>query len=62
MVLDLAGGSGEPSIAIAKVIGPTGRIVATDVTATMISIAKENSRLLHLSNMEFGGLQSGQKT
>ena len=58
-VLDLASGSGEPSIPIAKVIGPTGRIVATDVIATMVSTAKENSEHFHLSNMEFGVLSAG---
>jgi ubiquinone/menaquinone biosynthesis C-methylase UbiE len=52
-ILDLASGSGEPSIPIAKILGRTGRIFATDVVANMVSIARDNSKISHLSNMEF---------
>jgi ubiquinone/menaquinone biosynthesis C-methylase UbiE len=52
-VLDLACGSGEPSLSLAGVVGPTGRVVATDVVPGMIQVAEENARSAHLSNIEF---------
>jgi ubiquinone/menaquinone biosynthesis C-methylase UbiE len=52
-VLDLACGSGEPSLSLARVVGPTGRVVATDVVPGMVQVAEENARNERLSNIEF---------
>jgi ubiquinone/menaquinone biosynthesis C-methylase UbiE len=52
-VLDLACGSGDPSLSLARVVGPTGRVVATDVVPGMIQVAEENARNEQLSNIEF---------
>jgi ubiquinone/menaquinone biosynthesis C-methylase UbiE len=52
-VLDIACGSGEPSLAMAKVVGPEGRVVATDLTEEMIAIAIENAKSQGITNIEF---------
>jgi len=52
-VLDLASGTGEPALSIAKVVGSSGRVVATDMVPEMLEGARENASALGLSNMEF---------
>lgn len=52
-VLDLACGSGEPSLDIAKVVGPEGRVVAVDVVEEMLRVAEENAVAAGLTNMSF---------
>jgi ubiquinone/menaquinone biosynthesis C-methylase UbiE len=52
-VLDLASGTGEPSLSIAKAVGPQGRVVATDLVPGMLDNARQNARALGLTNMEF---------
>jgi len=52
-VLDLATGTGEPALSIAKVVGPSGRVVATDLVPEMLEGASENAATQGLSNMEF---------
>jgi ubiquinone/menaquinone biosynthesis C-methylase UbiE len=52
-VLDLASGSGEPALSIAKMIAPTGQIVATDLSAAMVTIAEENARQAQIENIQF---------
>ncbi len=52
-VLDLACGSGEPSLSIARAVGPRGRVVATDIAPGMLKIAETNARDEGLSNIEF---------
>ena len=52
-VLDLACGSGEPSLSLASAVGPTGHVVATDIVPGMLEIAEENARRKSLSNIEF---------
>ena len=43
-VLDLACGSGEPSLSLARAVGPTGHVIATDIVPGMLEIAEENAR------------------
>ena len=50
-VLDLASGSGEPALSLARAVGPQGRVVATDLVPEMLAAAREHAR--GLSNMEF---------
>jgi ubiquinone/menaquinone biosynthesis C-methylase UbiE len=52
-VLDLASGSGEPALSIARVVGSSGRVVATDLVPEMLEGARENASAQGLSNMEF---------
>lgn len=52
-VLDLASGSGEPALTLAKSVGPAGRVVATDLVPEMLLVAQENAHARRLSNMEF---------
>lgn len=52
-VLDLASGTGEPSISIALHVGGRGRVVATDMTANMLSTARQRAERLDLENMGF---------
>ena len=52
-ILDVAGGSGEPSLTISKRVGPTGSVTCTDVVAEMVNIAQSEARQKGLTNMEF---------
>ncbi len=52
-VLDLACGSGEPSLSLARAVGPMGHVIATDIVPGMLEIAEENARRKGLSNIEF---------
>ena len=52
-VLDLASGVGDPALAIAEAVGPTGHVTATDIGPGMISLAKEMARKKGLTNIEF---------
>ncbi len=52
-VLDIGGGAGEPSLTIARVVGPSGHVMFTDPTAGMVKAAREESERRGLENMEF---------
>jgi SAM-dependent methyltransferase len=52
-VLDVAAGYGEPSLSAAKVAGPEGSVVATDISAEMIAFGRERSAAAGLENIEF---------
>jgi SAM-dependent methyltransferase len=52
-VLDLASGSGEPALSVAKAVAPGGHVVATDMVEEMLRAAKENAEASGLSNIEF---------
>lgn len=52
-VLDIAGGTGEPSLTIAEVVGRSGRVVCTDAVAEMIASAEREADRRKLSNIEF---------
>jgi len=52
-VLDLASGTGEPSLSVATAVGPTGRVVATDLVPEMLDAAQHNARAQGHSHMEF---------
>jgi len=52
-VLDIGGGSGEPSLTIASVVGSSGSVTYTDPTAGMVKAAREESKRRGLSNIEF---------
>ncbi len=53
-VLDVAGGTGEPSITIARIVGPAGHVTCTDAAEPMVAAAKAEGLRLGLENVTFG--------
>jgi len=53
VVLDVAGGSGEPSLTIAEMIRPRGLVTCTDAVAEMVAAAKSEAERRGLLNIEF---------
>lgn len=53
MVLDVAGGAGEPSLTIAEVVGPKGSVTCTDGVAQMVEAARAKAQQRGLTNMQF---------
>jgi ubiquinone/menaquinone biosynthesis C-methylase UbiE len=51
-VLDLASGTGQPALAIARRIQPGGRVVATDLSPAMIQILDRRARESCLDNVD----------
>jgi enediyne biosynthesis protein CalE5 len=52
-VLDVAAGYGEPSLTAARVAGPDGRVVATDISAEMLAYGRERAEAEGVSTIEF---------
>jgi ubiquinone/menaquinone biosynthesis C-methylase UbiE len=52
-VLDVAAGYGEPSLSAARVAGPEGKVVATDISAEMLAYGRERAREAGLDKIEF---------
>jgi enediyne biosynthesis protein CalE5 len=52
-VLDVAAGYGEPSLTAAKVVGPEGKVVATDLSGAMLSFGRERAAAAGVENVEF---------
>jgi ubiquinone/menaquinone biosynthesis C-methylase UbiE len=52
-VLDVAGGSGEPSLTIAEIVGPTGSVTCTDAVAEMVAAAENEAQRRGLTNVAF---------
>ena len=52
-VLDVAAGYGEPSLTAARVAGPEGRVVATDISAEMLAYGRQRAADAALENIEF---------
>ncbi len=52
-VLDIATGIGEPALLAASRVGPTGRVVATDLSPAMLAIARQRAAVLRLTNVQF---------
>ena len=53
VVLDVAGGPGEPSFTIAEIVGPTGSVTCTDAVAEMVAAAQREAVRRGLNNMSF---------
>lgn len=51
-VLDVAAGAGEQTVAIARRVGPTGRVLATDISPKILEFAASAARAAGLSNVE----------
>ena len=52
-VLDVAGGPGEPSLTISKLVGLSGLVVCTDGVAEMVAAAESAAKRLGRKNMRF---------
>jgi ubiquinone/menaquinone biosynthesis C-methylase UbiE len=52
-VLDIGGGSGEPSLTISCIVGPTGSVMYTDPVADMVETARAEAGRKHLTNIRF---------
>jgi ubiquinone/menaquinone biosynthesis C-methylase UbiE len=52
-VLDVAGGSGEPSLTLAEIVGPAGLVTCTDVVAEMVNAAKREAQRRGITNVTF---------
>jgi ubiquinone/menaquinone biosynthesis C-methylase UbiE len=52
-VLDLAGGTGEPALTVARRVAPGGTVICTDLVQGMLDAAEENAREAGLTNISF---------
>jgi enediyne biosynthesis protein CalE5 len=52
-VLDIGGGSGEPSLTIAEIVGPNGSVMYTDPVAGMVQVAQTEASRRGLTNIQF---------
>ena len=52
-VIDVAGGSGEPSLTIAEAVGPLGFVMCTDAIAEMVAVAEREALDRGLKNVKF---------
>lgn len=52
-VLDLATGTGEPALTVAKSVGSKGRVVGVDLSPGMLSVAKERAAAQGITNVTF---------
>jgi SAM-dependent methyltransferase len=51
-ILDVAAGTGEQTLAAARRVGPTGSVLATDISASMLAVAADVLRQEGWSNVE----------
>jgi len=52
-VLELACGTGDPALEIARRVGPNGRVTATDLSPQMLDECRKNASGAGLTNMDF---------
>lgn len=52
-ILEVAAGTGEPSLSIAHLCGPSGWVACTDIAATMLAAAKADALLGKIRNVHF---------
>jgi ubiquinone/menaquinone biosynthesis C-methylase UbiE len=52
-VLDLGSGGGFDSFLAAKAVGPQGRVIGIDMTAEMVTKARENAQKMNADNVSF---------
>ncbi|HWL85920.1 MAG TPA: class I SAM-dependent methyltransferase, partial [Polyangiaceae bacterium] len=61
-VLDLASGSGEPALTLAKAVGARGHVIATDLSHAMLAIVGECVRARGLTNLSCRQADAGALT
>ena len=52
-LLDVGGGSGEPSLTLSAIVGSSGRVAYTDPAAGMVKAARDEAHRRGLSNITF---------
>lgn len=52
-VLDIGGGSGQPSLSIASIVGDDGSVTYTDPSAGMVETARDEAQRRGLTNIQF---------
>jgi len=52
-VLDLASGTGEPALSVARALGANGSVVLTDVAHEILAITQDNARAQQITNVAF---------
>ena len=52
-VLDIGGGSGQPSLSIARIVGDAGSVTYTDPSAGMVETARDAAQRRGLTNIQF---------
>jgi ubiquinone/menaquinone biosynthesis C-methylase UbiE len=52
-VLDIGGGSGEPSLTISRIVGPTGSVMYTDPVAGMLESTQAEATRRGVTNIHF---------
>ena len=52
-MVDIGAGSGMDSFLAAQAVGPTGQVIAVDMTAAMLARGRENVVLTGLSQVEY---------
>ena len=57
-VVDVATGIGDPALSVARRVGPTGRVIATDQSTAMLAVAASRARDAGLTNIEFRQLDA----
>jgi ubiquinone/menaquinone biosynthesis C-methylase UbiE len=51
--LDLACGSGQPALSVARRVQPGGRVVAIDLSSSMVAVASRQAAAAGIGNIEF---------
>src|SRR5499433_1865043 len=51
-VLDVGAGAGDSTVAAAQRVGSSGRVLATDISASMLEVAAESARQAGLTNVD----------
>jgi ubiquinone/menaquinone biosynthesis C-methylase UbiE len=52
-VLDIASGTGEPAIPAALHVGPSGKVIGTDLVEDMLNVARDKAKQQQIENIEF---------
>lgn len=61
-VLDVATGPGEPAVTLARLVGPTGRVVGIDLAERMVDLARERAKAAQADNCEFHAMDAERLT
>ena len=51
-VLDIAAGAGDQTLDIARRVGPQGHVLATDISAAILTLARDNARAAGLHHVD----------
>jgi SAM-dependent methyltransferase len=57
-VLELACGTGDPALEIARRVGPDGRVTATDLSPQMLDACIKNASAAGIANMDFAAVDA----